>query len=330
MKIRLNLDSIALLLFCSDIVSDGSDPLTSEEWCEIERRLKNSSLKEPSRLFGMGKDALVQILQIDEYIAFKMLARATIYDKLMYALHNLQNEGINITTKYEENYPKELSQSLKRRAPLFLYYVGDLSLLNNMVSIVGPQQPDRKLHFFTRNLIKKLISEDRVLVNSYRKGLEQYALKTYLKLGGKVICFVSDHMLDKKQLFNRQIREGNLLLISAVDPYSYFDVTNTIDRNIYICGLSEYQFITAVNINSGGNWFTSIQNFHYHWTTQLVFNDFRYNGNIRLLEMGAIKISRDDVLSSLSFEQIVEQNKQEETMEEIMVDQMTIFEFIEE
>jgi len=330
MKIRLNLDSIALLLFCSDIVSDSSKPLTQDEWFEIERRLKTSSLKEPSRLFGMSKDALIQILQIDEYIAYKMIARASIYDKLMYALHNLQNEGINITTKYEENYPSCLTQSLKKRAPLFLYYIGDLSLLKNMVSIVGPQQSERRLQNFTRNLVRKLYDEDKVLVSSGAKGIETYALKLYLKLGGKTVCFVSDHMLDKKQSYHRQIKDNQLLLLSAVDPYAFFNVTNALDRNIYVCGLSDYQFVTASHINSGGIWFTSIQNFHYHWTTQIVYEEARYNGNIRLLEMGALKISNDDVLSLLTIDQIVEKNKSVNIVEEIMVDQMSIYEFIEE
>lgn len=330
MKIRLNLDSIALLLFCSDIVSDSSKPLTQDEWFEIERRLKTSSLKEPSRLFGMSKDALVQILQIDEYIAYKMLARASIYDKLMYALHNLQNEGINITTKYEDNYPSCLIQSLKKRAPLFLYYIGDLSLLKNMVSIVGPQQSERRLQNFTRNLARKLYDEDKVLVSSGAKGIETYALKLYLKLGGKVVCFVSDHMLDKKQTYHKQIKDNQMLLLSAVDPYAFFNVTNALDRNIYVCGLSDYQFVTASHINSGGIWFTSIQNFHYHWTTQIVYEESRYNGNIRLLEMGALKISNDDVLSLLTIDQIVEKNKTVSVVEEIMVDQMSIYEFIEE
>ncbi len=330
MRIRLNLDSIALLLFCSDIVVDGSHPLTSDEWYEIERRLRTSSLKEPSRLFGMSKDALVQILQVDEYIAEKMQARSLDYDKLMYALHNLQNEGINITTTYEDDYPKELRHSLKRRVPLFLYYIGDLSILNKMVSIVGPHLMDRKLQGVTRALVKKLVSEDRVLVNSGSKGIESYTLKLYTKLGGKIVCFLSDHMLDKKQTYNRLIRDGQMLLLSAVDPYSFFNVTNALDRNIYVCGLSEYQFVTAAHINSGGTWFTSIQNFHYHWTTQLVYEDAMYNGNMRLMEMGALKISKNDIHSSLSIDQIIEKNQAEEREEEVMIDQMSIYDFIEE
>lgn len=330
MRIQLNLDSIAVLLFCGDLIVDNTAPLTQDEWNDVERKLKSSSKKMPSKLFGMNKDTLIQILGIDEYIAYKMVARLTTLNHLMFALANLENEGIYITTKYEENYPKCLITSLKKRAPLFLYYVGDLSIAANMVSIVGPQQLERKLNSFTKNLVTKIYDEEKTLVSSGLKGIDSYALKIHLQLGGKAVCFVSDHMFDKKKTYSKYIKEGRLLLMSAVDPFAYFNVTNALDRNIYVCGLSDFQFITATHINSGGVWFTTIQNLHYHWTKQLVLDDDRYNGNIRLLEMGAIKVSYDDILSLLTLEQIVEKNEVVEKEEEIMIDQMSIYEFLDE
>lgn len=330
MRIQLNLDSMAVLLFCGDLVVDNTAPLTQDEWYDVEKKLKSSSKKLPSKLFGMNKDTLIQILGIDEYIAYKMISRLSTLNDLMFALANLENEGIYITTKYEENYPSCLATSLKKRAPLFLYYVGDLSLANNMVSIVGPQNVEKRLHSFTKNLVTKIYDEERTLVSSGLKGIDAYALKVHLQLGGKVVCFVSDHMFDKKKTYAKPIREGKLVLMSAVDPFAYFNVTNALDRNIYVCGLSELQFITASHINSGGVWFTTIQNFHYHWTKQLVLDDDRYNGNIRLLEMGAIKVTYEDILSLLTLDQIVENNEVVEEEEEILIDQMSIYEFLDE
>lgn len=329
MRIQLNLDSIAVLLFCGDLVVDNTAGLTQDEWYEVERRLKTSSKKSPAKLFGMNKDTLIQILGIDEYIAYKMIARLSTLNDLMFALANLENEGISVTTKYEDNYPSRLSV-LKKRAPLFLYYVGDLSLANNMVSIVGPQTLEKRINSFTKNLVTKIYDEDRTLVSSGLKGTDAYALKTHLQLGGKAVCFVSDHLFDKKKSYSKYIKDHKMVLVSAVDPFAYFNVTNALDRNIYVCGLSDLQFITASHINSGGVWFTTIQNFHYHWTKQLVLDDRRYNGNIRLLEMGAIKVTYEDILSLLTLDQIVEKNDIVEEEEEIIIDQMSIYEFLDE
>lgn len=330
MRIKLNLDSLAVLLFCGDLIVDNTAPLTQEEWYDVEKRLKSSSKKSPAKLFGMNKDTLTQILGIDEYIAYKMIARFSTLNELMFALANLENEGMYITTKYEDNYPKRLSSVLKKRAPLYLYYVGDLNIAQNMVSIVGPQSMEKRLNSFTKNLVTKIYDEERTLVSSCLKGIDAYALKLHLQLGGNAVCFVSDHMFDKKRTYSKYIKDGRVLLMSAVDPFAYFNVTNALDRNIYVCGLSELQFITATHINSGGVWFTTIQNLHYHWTKQLVLDDSRYNGNIRLLEMGAIKVSYEDILSLLTLDQIVEKNEIVEEEEKVLIDQMSIYEFLDE
>ena len=88
MRIQLNLDSIAVLLFCGDLIVDNTAPLSLEEWNDVERKLKSSSRKTPSKLFGMNKDTLIQILGIDEYIAYKMIARLSTLNDLMFALAN--------------------------------------------------------------------------------------------------------------------------------------------------------------------------------------------------------------------------------------------------
>lgn len=331
MKIQLNLDSIAVLLFCGDLVVDNTAPLSQDEWWDVERKLRNASKKTPSKLFGMNRDTMVQILGIDEYIAYKLMARKETLNDLMFALANLENEGIYITTKYEDNYPKNLTTTLKKRAPLYLYYVGDLTMTeNHMVSVVGPQSLEKKLNSFTRNTVTKIFDEEKVLVANGTKGTDAYALKVFMQLGGKVVCFVSDHMFDKKKTYAKAIKEGRLVLISAVDPFAYFNVTNALDRNIYVCGLSDLQIVTATHINSGGVWFTTIQNFHYHWTKQMVLDDDNYNGNIRLLEMGAVKVTYEDMLSLLTLDQIVEKNAVVEEEEEILIDQMSIYEFLDE
>lgn len=328
MKINLNLDSIALLVFCGDMVANNTAGLSAEEWLEVEKKLKMIMKKTPSRLLGMNREAFVELLEIDEYVAYKMEARLSKVNNLLYALTNLETEGITITTKYEDNYPKALG-CLKKRMPLFIYYVGDISLAENMVSIVGPQLLDKKLNLFVKSLLNKLYKENKVLVSSDLKGTENFALKNYLTMGGKAICFVSDHFLDKKRTYARYIKDNKICIMSAVDPYTYFNVTNSLDKNTYICGLSDTQFISATYINSGGVWFTSIQNLHYRWTTPLVYNDNRYNGNIRLLEMGAIAISKEDVDSSLSIDEIIEKNEIVKVKEEIFIDQMSIYEFLD-
>ena len=83
MKIQLNLDSLAVLLFV-EIWLLIIQPLFSQriEWYNVERKLKSSTKKRPSKLFGMNKDTLIDILGIEEYIAYKMIARLSTINEL--------------------------------------------------------------------------------------------------------------------------------------------------------------------------------------------------------------------------------------------------------
>ncbi|MBO6046525.1 MAG: DNA-processing protein DprA [Erysipelotrichaceae bacterium] len=331
MKINLTLDSFAVILYCSDLIPSPYPELTIEEWNEVTNKLNLSSMSEVSRLFGMGEEVLTQIIGIEEFVAQKIINRNTLMTAMFHSLHNLENEGINITTQYEDNYPKQLLK-LKQRAPLILYYVGDLSLIgNDNVSIVGPQKTNSRYLNLTKHAVHKVSDENRTLVAAGIKGVDAYGVKLMLENQGKVIFFVSDHLFDKKRTYEKEIREGKVLILSAVDPYAYFNVTNALDRNIYICGLSSHQFVIASRINSGATWFTSIQNFHFNWTEQLVINvRGKHNGNIRLIEMGAIPVSENDLQSLMSIDEIVEKNKIIETVDEPVIDQMSIYEFIED
>lgn len=46
--------------------------------------------------------------------------------------------------------------------------------------------------------------------------------------------------------------------------------------------------------------------------------------------MGAIKVTYEDILSLLTLDQIVENNEVVEEEEEILIDQMSIYEFLDE
>lgn len=37
MRIQLNLDSLAVLVFCGDLVVNQTTPLTQDEWYEVEK-----------------------------------------------------------------------------------------------------------------------------------------------------------------------------------------------------------------------------------------------------------------------------------------------------
>ena len=65
-RIKLNLDSIAMMLFCARLKAYKEVPLSNEEWLLIERIIKKKGLKGPASLLSMNQTELEEILEINE------------------------------------------------------------------------------------------------------------------------------------------------------------------------------------------------------------------------------------------------------------------------
>ena len=88
MKLQLTLNSLALILCCGDLIPSSLQPLNTEEWQAIEKKLKSTN-KEPSMITGMSYDTLIQIIGLDAFTARKIEKRQKLLPDLFYALQNL-------------------------------------------------------------------------------------------------------------------------------------------------------------------------------------------------------------------------------------------------
>jgi predicted Rossmann fold nucleotide-binding protein DprA/Smf involved in DNA uptake len=330
MKIELNLESYAVLLYCTDIIPTKEQPLSSDEWNVVEKLVEESPKKDVSALFGMSYEGLTQIVGIEGFLADKMIARNALMPHLMYSLHNLESNGIKVTTQYEDNYPSFLNK-LGDRKPSILFYQGNLSFLEgDCLSIVGPQDLKSNYKHSLSRLIEKGLKAKRTFITSNMKGTDAYVEDKVLKSKGKLVEFVADHMFDRLSECRKAIDEGQMTIVCACDPFGYFDVTNTLDRNIYVCGLSREQIVLATSINTGPIWFTAVLNLHYHWTHLLVSQQAQMeSGNMRLIEMGAVPIYLSDLKSDLTIHEIYEKNSPKE-VSEMVVKQMSIFDYLDD
>lgn len=326
-RIKLNLDSIALMLFCTRLRAYKEVPLISEEWQVVEKAIKKKGLNGPAGLLSMTQRELEDFLEIDEFVAFKMTKRINTMNVFMSALSNLENNGINVTTKYEDNFPDLLTKHLRKRTPLYLFYCGDISAVREGISLLGLNRVTKKDRTYTKRLIDKIIENNLTYISNDVKGIDDVALHYALHHGCPCVSFVCDRLGAKIKDYTKYIKSGQLVMISAEDPYCYFNVTNAIERNSYVCALSRYQIIVSSSINNGATWFTTLQNLHNKWTIPLTIEGL-YLGNDRLLDMGVTPILVSDILSDNSFDVIYDNNKKDVEDSQINIDQMSIFEFI--
>lgn len=328
-RIKLNLDSIAMMLFCARLKAYKEAPLTTDEWLMIEKAIKKKGLQGPASLLSMSQNDLEDILEINEFIAYKMIRRLTTLNIFLGVLNNLESNGINVTTKYEDDFPTRLVKQLRKRTPLYLFYCGDLNIDKEGISLMGLAKVTKKDRTYTKRLLDKVIENNLMYISNDSKGIDAVAFHYALQRGCKCVSFVCERLTAKQSEYKKYIKSGQLVMLSAEDPNSYFDITSAIDRNSYVCALSKYQIIVSSSINNGATWFTALQNLHNNWTIPLAIEGL-YLGNDRLLDMGVTPIYIKDILTNHSFDMIYEKNKKILEDTEINIDQMSIFEFIGE
>lgn len=327
-KLTLSLDSLALLLYCSAFYESGFKPFSTKEWLELEKTLRYSQLKRPAALLSLKYEAIMINLEIDEEVALKIAAMNKGIPILLNQLMNLENMGIFVTTKYEDNYPTVLRKKMKRNAPLILYYSGDIRLLkDSLVGVSGPIRSNRRIDLNTKSVIIKLCNEDYTLISCGNRGVEKLSIKQQLRMGGKVVQFVCSNLITASKEYARPIKNGQMLLMSAVFPFSDFDLIHAIERNQYVFCLSEVMIVMYSQINSGGIWLSAIQNFKEKWTRLAAIMDDEFYGNARLIELGAIGLTMDMIHSPLTLADLLEQEDHSD-VEEKIYDQISIYEFM--
>lgn len=330
LKLRLTLDSIALLLYCSEFYDCEEIPMNIAQWNELERKLRASQLKRPAALLSLEYEAIMINLDIEEELGYKISVRNKGLAFLLEQLQRLESLGVLVTTKYEEEYPYLLKKKMKKSTPLILYYSGDIRLLNNpLICVAGPIRSNRRIDQNTRAVVSKLNNEEYTLISCGNRGVETLAIKQQLRVGGKVVQFICGNIISEMKKYLRPIRNGQMLLVSAVYPFSNFDLVHAIDRNQYVFSLSEVAIIMYSQINSGAVWLSAMQNFKQKWTKLAAIMDDEFYGNARLIELGAIGLTMDMIHSPLTFSELLDQ-EEENKEEEISFDQISIYEFLGE
>ena len=166
---------------------------------------------------------------------------------------NLENRGIKIVTKFEENYPKKLFDLPE--APLILYYMGDLSLVNSAtLSVVGTRKPSIYGRITTEKLVRDVASAGVTIVSGLAYGVDSIAHKICLECGGKTIAVLGggfDHVYPTEHYnLAMEIAEKGLL-ISEYRPKKSATKYSFPQRNRIVAGLGDGVLITEAGIKSG-------------------------------------------------------------------------------
>lgn len=189
----------------------------------------------------------------DWTLIYDALSNKTVQDENELKTY-LKKNHYKTLTMLDSDYPECLKQVYK--PPFVLFYVGDISLLNDntkKLAVVGSRKASEKFKAKTREIIINLY-KDIVIVSGLAKGIDGIAHKSAIESNKKTIAIIGSGLdytfpSENAELYSK-IKQNHLLL-SEYPEYVPPCQDNFPWRNRIIAGLSKAVFIPEAKHKSG-------------------------------------------------------------------------------
>lgn len=224
-----------------------------------------------------------------------------------FLVEELIAQGYDILPMTHDEYPKILKKNLQYNAPTVIYTKGNKALLQEAsIAIVGSRSADTLSLTFTDNIAKKAVSENKVVVSGFAKGVDRQALDSAVGANGKSIIVLPQGIMTFGSGFKqyyKQVAQGNILVMSTFAPKAPWSVEFAMARNPIIYGMASEIFV-AQSDDKGGTWHGVIDGLHKNRPIYVRYpNKNEKNANLQLIQKGASAVDINGQILTLSVEE---------------------------
>jgi DNA processing protein len=140
---------------------------------------------------------------------------------------NLEECCDGIIALGDENFPKYRGKVKESEQPVFLFYKGDISLLdksNLNITVIGLLNPEEKIERSERMVTAEILKHGATIVSGLALGCDSIAHKTALEKGGKTIAILPSPLNNilparNKGLAFEIVEEGGLLITEYYEDF---------------------------------------------------------------------------------------------------------------
>lgn len=126
----------------------------------------------------------------------------------------------------DKNFPKYRGNVKESERPIFLFYKGDISLLdieNYNITVIGLLNPDEKIEIREQKIVAEIVKRDVTIVSGLAFGCDSIAHKQAL-IGGKTIAVLPSPLNNimpakNKSLAFEIVEEGGLLITEYYEEH---------------------------------------------------------------------------------------------------------------
>lgn len=223
-----------------------------------------------------------------------------------FLVEELIAQGYDILPITNDDYPKILKKNLQYNAPTVIYTKGNKALLQEAsIAIVGSRSADTLSLTFTDNIAKKAVSENKVVVSGFAKGVDRQALDSAVRANGKSIIVLPQGIMTFGSGFKqyyKQVAQGNVLVMSTFAPKAPWSVEFAMTRNPIIYGMASKIYVAQSN-DKGGTWSGVIDGLRKKRLIYVRYpNKNEKNANLQLIQKGAFAVDINGQILTQSVE----------------------------
>ena len=254
----LTSDETAILLLCATL-GRGSQcprPLTGIGYDRLANWLRSRGAR-PGSLLGESPE-LLESLEQSDLADIAPVTKQLMSGRLAAALkvEAWSRVGGWIVTRGSADYPRQLVRLGPKRPPV-LFGLGARGLLaKQSIAVVGSRDAPEADLAFSRGIGAAAARSGYAIVSGAARGIDSATMCGALEADGTAIGIVSDRLAEipASAAWRKPLMDGNLCMVSAVDPESRFTTGNAMGRNKIIYGLADHAIVVRSSNGTGGTW----------------------------------------------------------------------------
>ncbi|APY11082.1 DNA-binding protein [Seonamhaeicola sp. S2-3] len=141
-------------------------------------------------------------------------------------IEKLEDSCDGVVAIGDKDFPKHRGTVKDSEKPIFLFYKGDLSLLdldNDCIAVIGLLNPDETIESRERKIVEEIVKKDVTIVSGLAFGCDSIAHKQAL-IGGKTVAILPSPLSKilparNKALAFEIFKEGGLLVTEYYDEH---------------------------------------------------------------------------------------------------------------
>lgn len=184
--------------------------------------------------------------------------------------------------------------------PPILYYRGQFQLKEKRCAIVGSRKGDLRVCNFIRQLARQLAESGVQIISGFAVGVDTFAHRGALDSGveGATIAVLGNGLPEiyprSNQRLSETLIENSSFFLSQFHPFTPAYPANFLNRNRIIAGLANTVVLAQGAVRSGSlvTVRQAIEQGKDIWVIPGSVNDSRYLGSNKLIQAGALTITR--------------------------------------